>query len=524
MINILVVDDEPISADGISIYLEEHGDSTWNVLTAYHSESAMKFSQQRIDILLTDIMMPGTDGFALQEQIRQRWPMVKTVFLTGNRQLDYAQQAIRSSGVVDYVLKMEDETVVLQAVRKAVAAMEGDARTQEALQKAEEDVSRIRPLVQKDLLLSIVKGSIPEQGLSNERFEQIGLKLKADAPVLLVVGQLGEGVSVGHMTDLAFCALDNILEQYLWPIYRYFSVSVSERRVVMFLQQGNHRGRMDVHHAFSLLELAQQAFSKAMCPAVLVLNHTECEWQQVSQHYRSMLLTLEQSLLVTDDALILQNEHQQLPETMHATELYQVRSLLEHGAYEQAAAVCKGIAPPRSPAGRITLYRQLLKTFSIAVDARPDAQRIYQVCRIPALQISDKGWKETQTDFALLFRSLMGTASSPSQRKEELVGRICAYVKEHLSEDLSLTRIAELMYHSSTYISKLFAETKGVNYNNYVVSKRLAHAAQLLSNTRLTLNEIVEQVGYRSSSYFIHAFRAQYGVTPAEYRKTQHKE
>lgn len=135
MINILVVDDEPISADGISIYLEEHGDSTWNVLTAYHSESAMKFSQQRIDILLTDIMMPGTDGFALQEQIRQRWPMVKTVFLTGNRQLDYAQQAIRSSGVVDYVLKMEDETVVLQAVRKAVAAMEGDARTQEACRR-----------------------------------------------------------------------------------------------------------------------------------------------------------------------------------------------------------------------------------------------------------------------------------------------------------------------------------------------------------------------------------------------------
>lgn len=91
MINILVVDDEPISADGISIYLEEHGDSSWNVLTAYNGEMALKFSQQRIDILLTDIMMPGMNGFSLQEQIHQRWPMLKTVFLTGNRQLDYAQ-------------------------------------------------------------------------------------------------------------------------------------------------------------------------------------------------------------------------------------------------------------------------------------------------------------------------------------------------------------------------------------------------------------------------------------------------
>lgn len=524
MINILVVDDEPISADGISIYLEEHGDSSWNVLTAYNGEMALKFSQQRIDILLTDIMMPGMNGFSLQEQIHQRWPMLKTVFLTGNRQLDYAQQAIRSSGVVDYVLKMEDETVVLKAVRKAVEAMEGDVRTQDALRKAEQDVSRIRPLVQKDLLLSVVKGNASDQVLSNERFEEIGLKLNADVPVLLVVGQLGEGVSAGHMTDLAFCALDNILEQYLWPIYRYFCVNVTERRVVMFLQLGNRMGRMDVHHAFSLLELAQQAFTKAMCPAVFVVNHTECEWAHVSQHYRSMLLTLEQSLMVTEDALILQNENQQLPETTHAAELYQVRSLLDHGAYEQAAAACKNITPPRSPAGRITLYRQLLKLFSIVVDARPDAQQIYQVCRIPALQLSDHGWKETQADFALLFKSLMGTVSSPSQRKEELVKKICTYVKEHLSEDLSLTRIAELMYHSSTYISKLFAETKGINYNNYVVSKRLAYAAELLSSTRLTLNEIVEKVGYRSPSYFIHAFRTQYGVTPAEYRKAQRKE
>ena len=45
MINILVVDDEPISADGISIYLQEHGEDMWVVRTAYNGFAGIGNSQ-----------------------------------------------------------------------------------------------------------------------------------------------------------------------------------------------------------------------------------------------------------------------------------------------------------------------------------------------------------------------------------------------------------------------------------------------------------------------------------------------
>lgn len=519
MINILVVDDEPISADGISIYLEEHGDSGWNVLTAYNGTNALKFSQQRIDILLTDIMMPAMDGFALQEQIRQRWPMVKTVFLTGNSQLDFAKHAIRAGNVIDYVLKMEDETVVLQAVRKAIAAMEDDMRTQEALMQADQTMSRIRPLLQKDFLTSVLKGNNPTSQLQNERFSQLGLPFLADKPVLLLVGQMGDSSGDGQMSDLSFCALDNVLEKFLWPIYRFSMVSVAERRVAVFIQLASQRGELDVQHVFSLLELVQQTFGKTMGTVTLVLNHMACNWQEVSQHYRAMLLTLEQNLSVSDDTLVLQSAQGLLPETMCSRELHAIRSALECREYEKAASLCHGILPPHTPTGRITLYRQLLKLFSIAVDARPDAQSIYSLSHVPLLQLSDNGWKQTQAEFALLLKSLSGSTNSPSQRKEELIGQICAYVEAHLADDLSLSQIAAVTYHSPTYISKIFSEVKNVNYNRYVVNQRLSRGSELLLSTRLVLEDIVERVGYRSASYFIHAFRSKYGMTPAEYRK-----
>lgn len=517
MINILVVDDEPISADGISIYLEEHGDSTWNIFTAYNGANALKFSQQRIDILLTDIMMPGMDGFTLQEQIRQRWPMVKTVFLTGNNQLDFAKKAIRTGSVIDYVLKMEDETVVLKAVRKAVAALEDHMRTQEALMRADQTLSKIRPLLQKDFLTSVLKGTAAASQFQDQRFTQLGLPFFADKPVLLLVGQIN-GCDE-QMSDLSFCALDNVLEKFLWPIYRFCMISVAERRVAVFIQLASQRGTLDVQHTFSLLELVQQTFGKTMGSVTLVLNHMACSWAEVSQHYRAMLLTLEQNLSVSDDTLVLQSAQGLLPENMCSRELHAIRSALECRDYEKAASLCHSILPPHTPTGRITLYRQLLKLFSIAVDARPDASSIYSLSHVPLLQLSDNGWKQTQAEFSLLLKSLSGTVNSPSQRKEELVRQICTYVDAHLAEDLSLSQIAAITYHSPTYISKIFSEVKGFNYNRYVVNQRLSHAAELLLSTRLVLEDIVDRVGYSSASYFIHAFRSKYGMTPAEYRK-----
>ena len=89
MINILVVDDEPISADGISIYLQEHGEDMWVVRTAYNGLQALEIARQRIDILVSDIMMPGLDGFQVQEKIQEMWPMSRCIFLTSAQQIDY---------------------------------------------------------------------------------------------------------------------------------------------------------------------------------------------------------------------------------------------------------------------------------------------------------------------------------------------------------------------------------------------------------------------------------------------------
>lgn len=515
MINILVVDDEPISADGISIYLQEHGEDMWAVRTAYNGLQALEIARQRIDILVSDIVMPGLDGFQVQEKIREMWPMSRCIFLTSAHQINYIQRAIRGGYIVDYVLKTESEDKILNAVRKAVAAQEDAVHTQDILKKAEQDILKIRPVLQKELMLSLLRGEHIAFSMEH-RFRELEFDFKAEQPVLLL-GQLGDDMATGGASDLQVFVLNDFLEKYLLPVYRFYMVSMSDHRIAVLLQNANPYDKQDVRHVFSLLEAVQQTFRKAGGAVSFAVDDAYCSWSELSAHYHSLIAVLERNLFM-DDVLVLRNTSDELPEHSPAEELHKARILLENGRFEEAACVIQMINMPHTIRGRIDLYRKLLKLLIATIDSREQADQVYTKLHVPLLQTDENGWKNMQLEFVSIFRRLAVSENSPSKRMEQTVETVCSHVKENLGEDLSLVRLAELTDHSSTYLSRIFKEVKGIGYNDFVVECRMEQAAYLLHDSKLKLADIIEQVGYTSSSYFIRTFRRTFGMTPMEYR------
>ena len=69
------------------------------------------------------------------------------------------------------------------------------------------------------------------------------------------------------------------------------------------------------------------------------------------------------------------------------------------------------------------------------------------------------------------------------------------------------------------YLSKIFKETYGTTVNNYLISKRITRAKQLLRFTDMTVDEIGAAVGMADANYFSRMFRKVEGISPREYRK-----
>lgn len=104
---------------------------------------------------------------------------------------------------------------------------------------------------------------------------------------------------------------------------------------------------------------------------------------------------------------------------------------------------------------------------------------------------------------------------------EKAIDAALQYIKEHYREDLSLEKMASVVYLNPAYFSQLFKQKTGLGFKEYVTSLRLDQAKLLLLNTPLKLSEIAECVGYQDMRHFTQIFRRRFQLTPTEYRQKQ---
>jgi two-component system response regulator YesN len=137
MIKLLIVDDDVWIREGLrrNIRWEQAGIEVAG--TAADGEEALKRMEElRPDLVLTDIQMPFLDGLQLAERINADYPGTKVVFLTGYDDFSYAKQALRLQAA-DYILKYEDNEVILNAVASAASTLLAEKRGAETARKSQ---------------------------------------------------------------------------------------------------------------------------------------------------------------------------------------------------------------------------------------------------------------------------------------------------------------------------------------------------------------------------------------------------
>jgi CheY-like chemotaxis protein len=87
---VLVVDDEPMLRSATALALESEGFAP--VVAGSVAEAIDVLAHTAIDLVLTDVAMPGADGIALARHVRRRRPGVAVVFMSGQLQPDVANE------------------------------------------------------------------------------------------------------------------------------------------------------------------------------------------------------------------------------------------------------------------------------------------------------------------------------------------------------------------------------------------------------------------------------------------------
>lgn len=107
-----------------------------------------------------------------------------------------------------------------------------------------------------------------------------------------------------------------------------------------------------------------------------------------------------------------------------------------------------------------------------------------------------------------------------SVNKKHVVEKMVTYFEEHYNEKISLNTIAENMYLSPFYISRIFKGEVGDTPIHYLINIRLEKARELLEIDKdSSIQEIAAMVGYEDAYHFSKLFKKRYGMSPSQVRK-----
>jgi DNA-binding NtrC family response regulator len=132
---IVVVDDKRDLAQGVALVLKKLSD---NIAVAYSAEEALELLEQRpVDVILSDIKMPGRDGVSLLDCVRERWPSTRVILFTAYGTIESAVDAIKR-GAFDYLTKPFDNAELLVVTQRALKEIQD-----------EEEIARLRAELRK---------------------------------------------------------------------------------------------------------------------------------------------------------------------------------------------------------------------------------------------------------------------------------------------------------------------------------------------------------------------------------------
>ncbi|OUS73988.1 hypothetical protein B1748_21850 [Paenibacillus sp. MY03] len=529
MYNLLVVDDEDIAIRGIRHGIDWSDTEIAELFVAYDAEEAKEMMQEhRIDILLSDIDMPGDNGIELLRWVNGNKPDTVTLFLTGHADFVYAQQAVHLD-CFDYLLKPIDHAQLKQCI--AAAAMKVKEQRQlveikDTFAMVSEQWRQQRPAMVERFWQDYLHDRVSTHP---SRLEPIlgtyDIPLQGDSLIRMIV------VSIEQWRE-EWSARDEAIMTY--AVKKAAEELLLEGRAGTVVQEPNGMLYVIDYHPHPEEESGLESRCLHLIQQCRTLLHC-----QLSCYAGSPVLLQEAR---AEAQRLLEQEKNNVSQGgtvwLHAEP---GKSKSNHTAYEFPFADWSSLL---SLGKRTELAYRVDECFDRLLERKANytelasyyfgfMHMLFGWLNERTLQASDVYPANEWEDGAAALKSLsklrawthricMMTADYSSKNGKVVssaVEKVQQHMKEHLHEDFSREQAAELVYLNPAYLSRLFRKETGLTLTDYLAELRMTKAKTELANTNNRISDIAVSVGYSNFSHFSQAYKRVTGLTPQEYRK-----
>ncbi|MFD0674139.1 response regulator [Cohnella sp. GCM10027633] len=539
MYRLLIVDDEPYILNSLVDLFASESDIL-EIYTAGSAEKALeRLNKQRMDIVLTDIQMPGMNGLDLLVEIRGRWPLCKTIFLTGYHEFDYVRTAIREGGV-DYLLKTEDSSVILQAIRKAIAEIDDQRKAQRLLSLSDSQRHKIVPLLQREYLLSLMQGQPSTVESRRLAFAESELPLDPEADVFALLVRIDQWDPqwTPHEKELMLFAIRNIAEEYLKSHVRIASTVIGPSKYIWLLQPRlPNQWLLFVKEHLSDIQATCRDLLRI--PVSFAVSKESVPWEKLPDQAERLNRLLLAGPIVGTEFIVIESDDSEQEDSKGVP----LSSDKEADDFRKVGHRLISLETSLESGNRTEFMHRLDEIGGLTRSLPPALymQTYYSIATLLLKGLNQwkpKGYSELLADVVGLYRVDQSSGANETWERlrdtsgrlfdareneteaetDQLVAKLHRYILSNLDGDVSLPRLAEVVYLNHVYLCRLYKQKTGIGLSDYMMNVKITRAKELLAEPQWKVHEIAAKVGYDSTPSFTRFFKRHTNMAPQEYR------
>ena len=523
MLRLLIVDDEKVTRDSLKEYLpwEELGIGT--VETAKNGLAALELAHRsKPDIVITDVRMPKMDGIEFAVKIRELYPDVKIIFLSGYSDKEYLKSAIHLKAI-NYIEKPVNRKEIQSAVRSSVELCREETVKTAETEKLKSSLAESIPLIRQEIALELVKEN-------------------ADLPKLLE--KYDHDHSVFRQQDKGLLIPACIAINWKTPVVND-SQDVIRKNIAQLLC-GNTivdcltflAGFQGSERIVLVTKGVSNDFFKKILEAVIVASDNHITASIGVGYPVEELELLPLSYMEAAKAVERQFYYGE-GNVYHPEDVNGRHYIINQDLY----STFRDFLKKDDEAGTRDLVKKLTEQIGIFKD--PDTNHVKNIYFTLLLRIFEAARRKDLIDFAVehegsyiwqeiddiktlsrLSEYIFANLDAIFIRNEanDAISRktyeIINYIHDNYpNKNLSIKMIAEKTYLCQTYLCSFFKKSTGKTINEYINETRIEKARELLKENRVKLYEIATDIGFADANYFSTIFKKYIGCTPSEYRE-----
>jgi two-component system response regulator YesN len=540
MFSLLIVDDHKHQVDSLATTMPWDQFDISTIHKAYSGQSALEIIREHpIDILITDIRMPGMSGLELIQYVNEHNKKIDCILLTGYAEFEYAQKAIELNAI-DYFIKPVRDEVLLATVGKIVDKLTNERQQHQILEYTTSVVHQNLPLLRENLLLDLLQEKNISRSQLMDKLKMYRIPFTYDDQVKIVAIRFDpyfyESYGAADMKLFEFAVLNMAVELFSAEFHIWTCKAPQGNLALLLLpkvEEGISAGYWNSVQENLLVSLATKLtenvdhYLKGNI-VIYVSNPTQFPAEIYSAYY-SIVATLmksnqQQGIIVSPPQDSIDREMKPLRSLYQAPMLIQ---LMDNGNGDKLNNKLSDLfselenSHTDSHAHLREAYLHLLSSFTYlahkkgkvledivgTASSRAEHNVIHSVKLL-------KAWSHIILDALFDNESL-----HVDENHQQLVNKIHSYIERNLGKDVTLQSIGDSVYLNAIYLSQIYKEITGENLSEYILHARMEKAKVLLEKSSSKIYEITEKVGYQSPQHFIRTFKKYYGVTPEIYRK-----